>query len=168
MRAVEVAAAVASAVRRRRAVRSVESLVAAESPRGAERMGWVEKGEEARGRAGLVRNPRLKHIVRPGSGKWRLSAPNVSIFGKLFPRSLRACVMLPMHSRLRRPLQMAELLAHKTWYVAFLWSMLNTRCAYLRSIIPIDSAESSSISGRSALMLHGMSFGRLSRSFCRL
>ena len=115
-RAVEVVAVVASAVKKRRhAVRSEGSLVAAESPRGTERMGWV-----ARGRAGLVRNPNFE--VR--SGKWRLSAPTISIFGRPFPRSLRACVILrsslviiPMHGRLRRPLQMGELLAHKTWYI---------------------------------------------------
>ena len=48
LRAVEVVAVVVFAVRkRRRAVRSVGLLVAAESPRGAEQMGWVEKGEEA-------------------------------------------------------------------------------------------------------------------------
>ena len=60
--------------------------------------------------------------------------------------------MLPMHSRLRRrPLQMAELLTHKTWYVVFLWSMLNTQCAYLRSIgMPIHSKENDMESSDSA------------------
>ena len=100
-KAVEVVTLAASAAkkRRRRAVQSAGSLVAGECPRGAAQMGWVEKGEEGEG---LVRKGdlegagggwRMADASIPGSGKWRLSAPTISISGILFPRSLHACVM---------------------------------------------------------------------------